>query len=37
MLADVASRENRAIPLETAYKRWWDREHGILDLSGEYS
>jgi hypothetical protein len=36
MMADVSSREKRAIPRETTYKRRWDREPGIMDLSGGY-
>jgi predicted dehydrogenase len=36
MMAYVSSRENRAIPLETSFDLWWNREPAMTDLSAGY-
>jgi len=36
MMAYRASREGRAIDLETRFDLWWNREPAIMDLSGGY-
>jgi predicted dehydrogenase len=36
MMAYRASREGRAIDLETTFQLWWDREPGILDLGHDW-